>query len=303
MTKGFTQLQSRLLALFPKVTGWTSAFASFTIVVSILRQPKRTTLTYILLGLSMTDFICSLWIGLSTWPIPKDNDLDVTWASGSPLFCTMQGFFVQMAITSPLYNASLSLYYLLVIRYGWKETSIEKVRLVLLTTPLFWGLGTSIASLALQELGNSVFWCWIEDELYQFFFFYLPLWLAVVVVTVSCSMIYLAVRKAEAASRKYRLQGSTTTPTCTEGHTGTDSNCNDGTPAIHNTGLERSMKARMSVVATVTPTDRTRTVATQCFCFAGAFYLAWLGISVRSGSMGCVLTRESNGRLSTFTWS
>jgi len=82
-------------------------------------------------------------------------------ARGSTQTCTAQGFFAQIGVSSVMYNASLSTYYLLVIRYGWPESRIVKVEPLLHAIPLIFGFATMIAGLFLQLFNYGVWDCWI----------------------------------------------------------------------------------------------------------------------------------------------
>jgi hypothetical protein len=103
---------------------------------------------------------------------------------------------------------SLAVYYVLVIVKGWKDADIVKIEPYFHLHALSWGIGTSIAGLTLG-LFNPVGWdCWISaaplgckeswenngvttcergdnGSLYQWAFYYGPLWAGIVVVTVS----------------------------------------------------------------------------------------------------------------------
>ena len=56
----------------------------------------------------------------STWTLPKETG---AWgARGTIQTCTAAGFFGQgSSIASPLYNGSLALFYLLTVKYGWRD--------------------------------------------------------------------------------------------------------------------------------------------------------------------------------------
>jgi len=97
--------------------------------------------------MGVLDFVSSFWFFLSSWPMPADTP-NVVYAVGKlphrvsqlhrnfdsyhltmaptlpPLSqgntgsCTAQGFFVQLSLAVPFYNAMLALNYLLSIRYA-----------------------------------------------------------------------------------------------------------------------------------------------------------------------------------------
>ena len=209
-----TLVQKQVLAVIPKITGMTSFVFSTFIVYTILikrRNKKSTVYHRLLCGMSIADMSSSFWLSLSTWPIPKGAN--VLWSSGSTGTCTAQGFFTQLGITSPLYNASLSFYYLLVARYGYKEEQLQKIELFFHIIPLLWGFTTSISGIFLNLFHNATLWCWIASDsaitnradMYRFVFFYGPLWIMVFAVTVNLILVFSYVRKITLSS-EYHVQ-------------------------------------------------------------------------------------------------
>jgi len=115
-TMALSYAQQLALVVLPKVAGLVSFVGSGLIVASVLKSKKKRSHTYhrLLFGISCVDMSSSFWLGLSTWPIPEETGL--LWAAGNQQTCSLQGFFTQFGITSSFYNASLSLYFLPVIR-------------------------------------------------------------------------------------------------------------------------------------------------------------------------------------------
>jgi hypothetical protein len=177
--------------------------------------------------MSICDFNTSFWYFLSTWPIPRGTP-NVFAPSGTQASCTAQGFFIQFGIATPLYNAALAFYYLLIIRYQWKEERMnEKAQKYLLSVPLVWASGTSLAALGLTLLNNANLWCWISSVplgckgshrnngvndcergnnqwIYRWAFFYGPLWAAIFLSGVAMLLTYMAVVRTERASSKWK---------------------------------------------------------------------------------------------------
>lgn len=101
---------------------------SLFIVQHVLSSRKRRSAPYhrLLLGMSISDCIGNLVFFAGTWPIPKESN--VYGAMGTEFTCTVQGFFDQIVGTAtPGYNIVLSIYYLLVVRYGWNEHRVKRV--------------------------------------------------------------------------------------------------------------------------------------------------------------------------------
>jgi hypothetical protein len=99
----FSESQIIALALAPKVTGFLSMVGSFWIIVEVLMDDLKRTNVYhrLLLGLSSSDFIFSIFMFASTWPIPSDTP-DIAWAIGNERTCKVQGFVLQFGIASPV---------------------------------------------------------------------------------------------------------------------------------------------------------------------------------------------------------
>jgi len=128
------------------------------------------------------------------------------------MVCTAQGFFIQFTLCSPIYNVSLSFYYLLAIKHSWKDTRLFKWALVFHGIPLASGLGTAIAGVALNIFHSANLWCWIgtnpsapsEDvTVYRMAFFYGPLWFSIIMVTINLILVFLYVRQITLKSQTY----------------------------------------------------------------------------------------------------
>jgi hypothetical protein len=244
----FTLQQDRILAILPKVSGALSCFFSAVMIYIILRDKTKRSRTYhrLMLGISCCDMSASFWLALSTWPIPEGGGL---WAVGNDTTCNLQGFFTQFGIASSFYNASLSFYYLLVVRYGWKEHQLKWVeRLFFHSIPLLWGLVSAIAGLSIGVYGNASLWCWVSP-LYQKFrwtAFYGPLWVMIGIVTINSLLVLDHVRKIEIMAQRHRFQ-------------------------------ERIQRR----------SRRTRDFANQSFMYAGAFYFNWAALTVRTNGICC----------------
>jgi len=68
-----------------------------------------------------------------------------------------QGFFIQLGTTAAYINVSLSLYYLLVIKFKWPERMLNKYKLYFFVCPIVVGLAFAFAGLPFYT--NSILWC------------------------------------------------------------------------------------------------------------------------------------------------
>jgi hypothetical protein len=148
-----TQLMAA--ALCPKFTAMASVVGSSLIIRDIIQIRKNrsddlSTRHRLLAGMSVCDILSSSAWFLTSWPIPEGVPFRV-WNVGTTQTCSTQGFFVQFAIGTVIYNACLALYYLLVIRYGWKNEYITKrVELWMHLVAAGFALSTGVAGLALR---------------------------------------------------------------------------------------------------------------------------------------------------------
>jgi len=229
----------------------------------------------LLLGLSIGDFAYAFAYFLSTWPVPKDTLLnDYIWGNiGNQATCNFQGnddeiyspldacqfmmalplsifhtatlpflchcvsgfFQLWGGLMAVVYISSLSLYFLLAIRYKW---SLERLRKI---EPAMHGLSWVFASVAsaicvFKGLTNPVmFGCGIQSYplkcnsskgvpcirgehavMYQMSFVIAPV-LAGLFCTATCMiMIYVTVRKRQSAAAQFRKESDTTSETVSE---------------------------------------------------------------------------------------
>lgn len=213
-----SEIQQIHLSIWPHFTGVLSMIGSGLIINQILRSRSNRKRVYhrLLLAMSICDFNTSFWYSLSTWPIIKGTP-GVYQPIGTKGLCTAQGFFMQFGVATPLYNAVLAFYYLLTIRYHWKENKMKKAEKYLLSGPLIWASISSFTALGLSLFNNATLWCWIgpdpsgEDNNFKSFrwiFMYGPLWAAIISSGVAMLLTYLSVRQTEKASERW-VRGAT----------------------------------------------------------------------------------------------
>jgi G protein-coupled glucose receptor regulating Gpa2 len=202
----YTTTQQIALAVIPKVSGLVSCGMSLLIIGTIVRDRNRRSKTYhrLICGLSVVDCSSSFWLALSTWPVPRETG--VLWAVGTPATCRLQSFFTQAGIGSILYNASLSLYFVLVIKRGWRDNHIRKVEPYLHAVPVAWAIGSACVGLGVDAFGSANLWCWVAPGKVTFRWaaFYGPLWVMILAITGMCLMILLHVRKIELITDRRR---------------------------------------------------------------------------------------------------
>lgn len=230
--------KQQAIAIAPKITSFVSVLSSTAIICMIARntgatntngKEKRNTYHRLILGMSISDVLASLAFLCTTWPLPKG----IAWgAVGNQQTCSAQGFFSQISITTVYYNAGLAVYYVLVIVKGMSDEVIaKKFEPLIHAQAIILGLGTALAG---QFLGlyNPLAWdCWIAPSplgcqeswnnngettcirgdnasIYQWVFFYAPLWFAIGLVVALMLWIYFVVRANEKSTQRYRAAES-----------------------------------------------------------------------------------------------
>ena len=112
---------------------------------------------------------------------------------------------MQASIGGVLYNASLSLYYLLVIKYGFQQRQMVMLEKCMHVFALTFGLGTATAALVLDLYQDANWDCWISPakQTFQWAFFFIPLWLVIIFVVILMLKIFLHVLKEERNSMRW----------------------------------------------------------------------------------------------------
>jgi hypothetical protein len=291
--------QQWALALSPKISGALSCLFSALIIVTILHSGRHEQRTYhrLILGISVSDLSALFWLSLSTWPIPRKSG--VLWAAGNATTCSVQGFMNHLGLIATFYNVSLNLYFLLVIRYGWKESRILTIEPVLHGVPLAWGFSTAIYAAAKGLFGNALLWCWIRSvyDMERWILYYGPLTCNILAMMVTSLMIYLHVRKLERKTRAYKsfrrfrthgaepIEATDDTAAVDRPHEIDEAYVDS--PSTPHRSSAIACEKRPAILQPRDRTDsswnkRTRAVAQRCFWFAAGFFLNWTALYVRS---------------------
>ena len=289
-----TLAQQKAVAIAPKFTAFASAVGSAVTCFLILRRgsgssssgSKKRTYHRLVLGMSMCDFSASVAWFFTTWPIPQGTP-GVYAAVGTQQTCSAQAFFAQFSLSTVMYNATLCVYYVLVIVKGWKDEDIVKIEPFLHGHAIAWGLGTGLASLALT-LFNQVGWdCWISaaplgcqeswnspdgtttcvrgdnGSLYQWAFYYAPLWFVIVLVSGLMYWVYHTVKAQEKAMDKYKVSA-----------VGTSSGNDNGNEDDEIGGSSRK-PGQLRRQPSVAQLSNYKRIQKQAFFYVGAFFVTW----------------------------
>ena len=132
---------------------------------------------------------------------------------------------------APLYNCSLALYYLLVIKYSWTNTKLKKIERQVHAILIAFAIGTSVLGLPLTMYNQVTSVCWVIGSpsecgnsnstpsdipcdrgdwawLFGILLFYGPLWLCVLLTIIAMAMIYLQIRNTFQKSEHYQFDST-----------------------------------------------------------------------------------------------
>jgi len=195
-----SQTKMTLLVWLPRCMALISFASSMTIIVDILRNEGKRQKTFgqLILALSIFDLMGSMSYAFTTLPIPEEEY--VYGSKGNGGTCKLQGFFIQMGMIAAYLNAALSVHYILMLKYGWSEERISKLRPLLLGIPLSIGLVFAFAGIPFYD--NVFLWCnnasasvWPD----------IPMAVAIAFVSIIMAVICWHVYKEERVSMKWRI--------------------------------------------------------------------------------------------------
>jgi hypothetical protein len=156
------------MAIAPKISSFLSVLADLWIAIEVLthssgKNKRSNPYHRLLLAMSGYDMAASVWNFASTWPMPRGSH-DTYASSGTQATCTVQGYFVSLGIAVPMYNAFLSLYYLLAINLGHDNESIRHwIEPTMHVVAFLLASGVSTYSATTGLLNASVNRCWIAS--------------------------------------------------------------------------------------------------------------------------------------------
>jgi len=225
-------VKSIIIAIVPKFPALVSILGSSAIIRKVYKSPTKRKNIYhrILCGLSCSDILASSCYFLGTWLVPakKVGGFGLVFgASGNNATCSLSGFLTQFAICSPLYNGTLSWYYLLSIYFNWSERKIRKIEKYFHIIPIGYALISSSIALGLDMYGNVEWLCWIKPDIaegeepsnaqmnfafFQWVFLFGPVWATIAFVTTVMFVLYRKMRENEKKMEKYHFATKRTRP-------------------------------------------------------------------------------------------
>jgi len=162
-----TEDRQRIVYILLFISAALSILGSSTIVYKIcINISKATPYDRIMLGLSACDIVGSLSYGiLNPFLAPADTSERI-WSIGNDASCTFLGFLNQFALAAVLYNAMLSFYYLLTIKYKVKRKEFaHKYEIYMHVLCLTFGMGTGGIGvvIGLYSEVDIGYGCWVND--------------------------------------------------------------------------------------------------------------------------------------------
>ncbi|CAB9505608.1 expressed unknown protein [Seminavis robusta] len=314
----YSHAQLVSVALITKITSLISYVGCVWILLDVLGDAEKRRQVYhrLMLGYSIIFCIGGPFAIASTWPIPPDTQPYVVWAVGTDLSCHIQGFMIQVFASLFLYSTSLAAYFVMVIRFQWKERTIQRYEWFLHGVPWAFGLGTAIAGSAMDMYANSFLWCWFggtEDAyIYRWAFYYAPLWFCFLLVLIGMGSILWRVHTTERESAKFEAQWKAKREIqraleqegdadeeqpgdLSDASSWASFRSNMSMGSVHEAITSVAQK-RKEVKQWFRKRKRTRQVAMQAFLYVAAFYFSFFFSTINR------LLQQISGRTSSFVW-
>jgi len=296
-----TEDRQRVVYILLFVSAALSILGSSTIVYKICSNiSKATPYDRIMLGLSACDIVGSLAYGiLNPFLAPADTSERI-WSIGNDASCTFLGFLNQFALSAILYNAMLSFYFLLTVKYKVKRKEFaHKYEIYMHVLCLTFGVGTGGLGLfiGLYSEVDVGYGCWVNDypkgcaepggppctgQYYGIVYAALPGVFTFLSLAINNCCIYLYVRK-NLGTIKDTTDGSTQSKTEEPQSSAIEEvamNSLDTDPANRDSNVQQNQSISTTVAFPIRHSpaynDRVQEVATQCILYVGSFLICFM---------------------------
>jgi hypothetical protein len=315
--------QEILLAVLQLSSATLSLVGSYTIVYKIVLNLNRnkTTTPYelIMLGLSGCDILASVTYAMGPFLLPRETSQRIT-ALGDDSTCSKLGFLTQFAcVWAVWYNALLSYYYLLTVRYQVKPLEFRrKYELWMhLSGVIFFSI-TAIVGLMGDWYSEErlTMACWIDEvpngcraagnicygSLAAYIFGGVPMAITLFSLIINNIVIYLFVRNTLLSSPTTAISSSAAaaaaTVTATATATATSSrSCEFTTDDIEDNDGESKQESADWALSRSVQERLTKEVAIQGFLYVAAYLLTIIPGFVLSVLESIGFGEEDQGRL------
>jgi hypothetical protein len=220
-----------VLAIVPKCTASVGLLFAIMLLKEVYDDSRRglnTAIKRALVGMTCIDILSSSAWWLSSWAVPRGS---YAMSAGTQASCSYQGFMLQLAIGAPLYNCSLSIFYLLLIKYRWSDERIRLLEKYVHGSILCFSFGSAVILLPLGQYNQINSICWIQGSpigcgsstfpsgdvlcergsyawLYGVSLFYAPLWVCMILCVGCMFTIHFEVQSTFRRLERYSVSGS-----------------------------------------------------------------------------------------------
>jgi len=195
-----TKQKEIALVWLPRIGAILSILGSSLMIMTVLQdeQKRKKVIGELIILLCGFDIIGSMGYAFASYPSPKE--LHIHGAQGNAASCTAQGFFIQIGTISLYINVSIAFYYLLIIKFSWREHTLKKswFYYMLFAIPIL--VGSIFAFAGIPYYSSAILWCnnsWI-------YWSEIPVAIAIGIATVVMVNLCWFVFKSERASRRFR---------------------------------------------------------------------------------------------------
>lgn len=153
------------LALLPIIPSILSIVGSSLIMRLVYKSGFKTPYRRIMFGMSFFDVVVTLTVSSWAFLVPAETSRRL-WAVGNVTTCNAIAFFMTLGFSAFFYSGSLSLFYLLTVRFGKTDRYIQRyVEPWMHIVSIGWPLIGAIVPLALGMYGEVTMGtgCWIVD--------------------------------------------------------------------------------------------------------------------------------------------
>jgi hypothetical protein len=224
----FTRTECIVLTIVPMTTGFLSVISSSTIISMVFRSKKKLGDPYrrIIFGMSSFDLFVSLAFVFKIFKTTPEQP-NAWLALGNQTSCNVLGFLHFAGINGALlYNLSLNIYYICLIKYNMKAKFYSnRIEPILHGAPIIWGIvsasiivGTGhmnpayvgdclIAPYPVNCLDKPGVQCirGMHAHLYRMVFSTLPRFIVLALIIVTLGMLWWTVKAKEMKMDKYRM--------------------------------------------------------------------------------------------------
>jgi len=160
------QVQMITVVWIPRFTATLSSLGSLAIMYMILstRKDKLTKPSHrLMLALITVDILHSVAYATTTLASPQDTQF--YGAMGNNGTCSVQGFLLLLGLAVPMYNTSLSLFFLLTIRYRVRQATFSaKIEPILHTVSILVPLSIAVIALSIGGITSESVVCYLSFE-------------------------------------------------------------------------------------------------------------------------------------------